>query len=91
MERCKLRGQQRIKLAEPDDKKGHDKVKFTKTEYQLRLPFVIYADFESVLRKQDSREPSSSKFFTPNTSITYHAGAASTGNTVMDNTLNHPK
>ena len=28
-----------------DDKKGRDKVKFTKTEYQLRLPLVIYTDF----------------------------------------------
>ena len=43
--------------------KGRDKVKFTKTKYQLRLPFVIYADFESVLRKQDSCEPSSWKSF----------------------------
>ena len=45
-------------------KKGRDKVKFTKTEYQLRLSFVIYAVFESVLGKQDSYEPSSSKSFT---------------------------
>ena len=50
--------------SQADDKKERDKVKFTKTEYQLRLPFVIYADFESVLRKQDSCEPSSSKSFT---------------------------
>ena len=62
--RCKLNGAQRIKLPETDDKKGHDKVKFTKTEYQLRLPFVICADFESVLCKQDSCEPSLSKSFT---------------------------
>ena len=62
--RCKLHGAQRIKLPEADNKKGRDKVKFTKTEYQLRLPFVIYADFESVLCKQDSCEPSSSKSFT---------------------------
>ena len=47
-----------------DAKKGRDKVKLTKTEYQLRLPFVIYADFESVLRKQDSCESSSSNSFT---------------------------
>ena len=47
-----------MKLPEADNKKGQDKVKFTKTEYQLRLPFVIYADFESVLHKQDSSEPS---------------------------------
>ena len=61
---CQLHGAQRIKLPEADDKKMFNKVKFTKTEYQLRLHFVIYADFESVLPKQDSCEPSSSKFFT---------------------------
>ena len=49
---------------EADDKKGHDKVTFTKTEYQLRLPFIIYAHFESVLHIQGSCEPSSSKSFT---------------------------
>lgn len=38
MERCMLHGAQRIKFTEADDKKGCDKlVKFTKTEYQLRL------------------------------------------------------
>ena len=62
--RCKLHRAQRIKLPEADDKKGRDKVKFTKTEYQLCLPFVICADFESVLHKEDSCEPSSSKSFT---------------------------
>ena len=64
MERCKFYGAQKIKLSEADDKNGHDKIKFTKTEYQLRLPCVIYANFESVLRKQDSCAPSSSKSFT---------------------------
>ena len=64
LRRYKLQGAQRIKLPEADDKKGCDKVKFTKTEYQLRLPFVIYEDFESVLYKQDSCEPLSSKSFT---------------------------
>ena len=34
-----------------------------KTEYQLCLPFVIYADFKSVLHKRDWCEPSSSKSF----------------------------
>ena len=53
LERCKLQGAQRIKLPEVDDKKEHSKVKPTKTEYQLRLPIVIYANFKSVLRKQD--------------------------------------
>ena len=60
---CKLHGAQRIKLPEADDKNGRDKVKFTKTEYQLRLPFVIYANFKSVLHRQDSCKPSSLKLF----------------------------
>ena len=53
MERCKMHDAQRVKLPEKNDKKGRDKVIFTKTEYQLRLPFVIYADFESILLKHD--------------------------------------
>ena len=38
--------------------------KFTKTEYKLYWPFVIYLDFESVLLKQDLFKPTSSKSFT---------------------------
>ena len=53
LRRCKLHGAQRIKLPEVDDKRGRDKIKFTKTEYQLRLTFVIHADFESILGKRD--------------------------------------
>ena len=64
LERCKLHETHRIKLPEADDKKVLEKVKFTKTEYKLRLSFVIYVDFESVLYKQDSCKPSSSKYFT---------------------------
>ena len=64
LERCKLHRVQRSKLLEAHDKKGHDKVKFTKTEYQLRLSFVIYTDFENVLRKQDSCESLSSNSIT---------------------------
>ena len=76
--RCKLHRAQRIKLPEADDKKGCDKVKFTKTEYQLRLPFVIYADFEIILCKQDSCEPSYHQNPSrTNTSNTYHVEAAS--------------
>ena len=51
LERCKLHETQRIKLPEAEDKDGSGKVKFTKTAYQLHLPFAIYADFESILRK----------------------------------------
>ena len=64
VERCKLHRAQRIKLPEADKKKGLNKIKFTKTENQLGLPFIIYAHFESVLRKQDFCEPWSSKSFT---------------------------
>ena len=55
LERWKSYEAQRIKLPETDNKKERNKVKPTKTEYQLRLPFVIYVDFKSVLPKQDSR------------------------------------
>ena len=64
MERCKLHVTQRIRLPQAGNNKERDKIKFGKTEYQLRLPFVISADFESVLRKQDSCESSSLKSFT---------------------------
>ena len=62
--RCKLHGAQSPKLPEADNKEGHENVKFTKTDYQLHLPFVICVDFESAARTQDSCEPSSSKSFT---------------------------
>ena len=47
MKRCKL----------------HGALSLQKKECQLPLPFVIYVDFRSVLSKQDSCEPSSSKSF----------------------------
>ena len=53
VESCQLHGAKRVKLPEKNDVKGCDKIKFTKTEYQLRLPFVMYADFESILKKHD--------------------------------------
>ena len=72
MEQCKLHGLRKIKFPDAGEKKRRDQVKFTKTEYQLSLPFVIYADFESVLCKQNSCETSSLKSFITNTNITYH-------------------
>ena len=63
-ERCKLHRTKRIKLPEADNKNERDKANFTKTEYHLRLTFVMYADFERVQCKQDSCVPSSSKSFT---------------------------
>ena len=64
LERFKLLRTQRFKLKEADKKKVRDKIKFTKTEYQLCLPFVIYTDFEGVLPKEDSCQLSSSRSFT---------------------------
>ena len=89
-ERCKLFGVQRIKLPEAGNKKRHEKVRLTKIEYQLCLPFVIYADFESVLCKQDSCDLSSSKSFTTKYQHHVTCRAASTWNAVIDNTLNQP-
>ena len=75
LERCKLHRAQRIKL-QAGDKRGREKVKFTKTEYQLHLPFVIYADFKSVLCKRDSCEHRHQNPSLTNTNITFYAGAA---------------
>ena len=91
LERCKLHRSQRIKVLKADNKKGRDIVKFSKTVYQLHLPFVMNADFERVLRKQDSWEPRHQNPSPPNTSITSHMGAAFTWNAVMSKNLNHPK
>ena len=63
MERCRLHRAQRIKIPHAEEKKECNEVKPTKTEYQLHLFFVIYADFKSVLCKQNLCEPSSSKSF----------------------------
>jgi len=46
---CRLHGAQAVRL--PTREKGDDKIKFSKTEHQLRLPFAIYADFECILPK----------------------------------------
>ena len=50
VERCKLHSAHRDKLPDNNNnKQGCDKVNFTKTEFQLCLPFVLYAYFESIL------------------------------------------
>ena len=63
LERCKLHGVQRIKLPEADDIKERNK----RQAYKIRIPttliFCHYADFKSVLPKQDSCGPLSAKFF----------------------------
>ena len=64
VERCKLHGAQRVSMPQKNDEKGRDKIKFTKIEYQLRLPFIIYADFESILKKHDVCENNPNKSWT---------------------------
>ena len=46
-ERCSLHNAQRVKLPQP----GKNTLQFNKIECQLRLPFTLYADFESILIK----------------------------------------
>ena len=57
--RCKLHGSQRIKPREAEDKKGHDKIKLTKTEYQLRLPFLIHTESKDSCEHSPSMPDSS--------------------------------
>ena len=49
--RCRLHGIQRVHLPQKGDERKRDKVFFSNTTYQLCIPFVIYADFESILPK----------------------------------------
>lgn len=56
LERCQLHASQRIRMPQ----KGEEKLYFTKVEYQERLPFTIYADFESILESKEivEKDPS---------------------------------
>ena len=60
VEKCRLHGAQCVKLPEPDE----NKLFFKKTKCQLRLPFVIYADFESILKPHSSAEQIFTKSWT---------------------------
>ena len=71
MEGCKLHGVQRIKFPEADDKKWHDKVKFTKTEYQLPLRFVSSTQISKTYYVNKTRVSHCHQMPSPpNTSIT---------------------
>lgn len=59
-ERCQLHGAQRVKLPEPEENNLYLK----KYECQLRLPFVIYADFESILLKHHTCDQQSDRTWT---------------------------
>ena len=55
---------------ESDDKKGRDKIKFTQAEYQLRLPFVIYANLKAFYINKTCVSHRHQNPLPPNTSIT---------------------
>ena len=50
MEKCQHHGAQRIKMPNEEDKTLY----FKKIEAQERLPFTIYADFESILQPRET-------------------------------------
>ena len=60
MEKCSLHDAQKTNYPTKNDELGRDKVKFTKTEYQLAFPFPSYfvADFECILKKHVTCLPS---------------------------------
>ena len=59
LERCKLHCEQLVSVPEKNDKKGRDKIRFSYIQYQLRLPFVIYADFQSILKPEVNNDAKS--------------------------------
>ena len=59
-ENCRLHYAQRIKMLQ----KEQEQLRFTKVEYQARLPFIIYADFESILESKEVVEKDPSRSWT---------------------------
>jgi len=60
LEKCELHGAQRIKMPDEENKI----LRFKKIEAQERLPFVIYADFESILERKELVEKDPLKSWT---------------------------
>ena len=48
-------------------KEGQNKMTFTNYHKQMKVPYVVYADFECVLRKIQTCEPSNERSFTVKT------------------------
>ena len=59
-ENCRLHEAQRIKMPQ----QGQEELRDTKVEYQARLPFIIYADFESILESKEMVEKDPSRSWT---------------------------
>ena len=66
VDRCRRFKAQNVFVPEVNDPKGRDKLTFTQTEHQLPLPFVIYADFESILEPVNTVLPNPLK---PSTTV----------------------
>ena len=62
LETCRLHGAQRIKMPDDDNKI----LQFKKIEAQERLPFIIYADFESILEQKETVDRDSTRSWTEN-------------------------
>ncbi|KAK3735533.1 hypothetical protein QZH41_005010 [Actinostola sp. cb2023] len=60
---CGRHGPQKIKLPDED----HTTLQYTEVQKQLKVPFVIYADFESILIEHDKSELDRNKSFTQKT------------------------
>ena len=69
---CSKNGPQKIKL--PDE--GHDVLYFKDIQKQLKVPFTIYADFESILMKCDEQQLDPSLSFTQKRRSINRAGFA---------------
>lgn len=57
---CQVHGAQRTEMPSEEEKW----LKYTDVSKQLRVPFVVYANFESLLERQYGCQPDPSKFFT---------------------------
>ena len=76
LEKCSKHNAQKTVFPKKNDEKGKDKVRFTKIEKQLPLPFYFVADFECILEKMATCAPSPSKSSTTVTHNHIPCGAA---------------
>ena len=89
--RCKLHGAQRTKIQKLTTRRGMTKSSLQKqnTNYvyllsSTRISKAFYINKTRVSHRYQNPSP-------PNTNITYHEEATSTGNALMEDTLNHLK
>ena len=61
LEKCSKHDAQKTVFPMKNDVKGRDKVRYTKIERQLPLPFYFVADFECIMDKLDTCTPDATK------------------------------